>query len=348
MKPYEVIAATRGSALSPPQRHVLTHIAMRAGIDGQCWASVATLADDTGHSPRTVQRALAALVDLGVLRAAAVPGRSTTYTVCADRIPRQSDGGTPDSLSPHPSHPDTPVTESPPTLCHPTPDSLTPPPPSESHPTPVRESPDPFLDPIQRSDPGKRESALAPGAGPPGEGRTPPGLAVAAREALSAIWEREVVDLGPVRLDAERVVELWEARGRPPPDVLAAEVGLVARWARESEAAEGDIRGLNPDGRRWRADKSRCAEVLLDPRRFSDRLHAAQRHAEWADPPTRSARRRRGSRPDPADTSGGDIFDRLMDRLRGEGNGDEAGNHRVLEDAPGGRVEAALVDGRRG
>ncbi len=42
-----------------PQRAVLEYVAHRAGRDRECWAGVETIAATTGHSVRSVQRALA-------------------------------------------------------------------------------------------------------------------------------------------------------------------------------------------------------------------------------------------------------------------------------------------------
>jgi DNA-binding transcriptional MocR family regulator len=53
--------------LRPTERLVLVAIAAHTNRDGDAWPSVATIADYTGVSVRTVQRALAELVHLGRL-----------------------------------------------------------------------------------------------------------------------------------------------------------------------------------------------------------------------------------------------------------------------------------------
>lgn len=116
MKPYEVIVATRGSTLSPTQRHLLTHIALRSGEGGSCFASVATLREDTGFgSDRTVQTALRELVALGVLEAEEKRGRTTSYRVNVGAIPRVST--TPAAVAPpqemHPRNYCTPAVAAP-------------------------------------------------------------------------------------------------------------------------------------------------------------------------------------------------------------------------------------------
>jgi hypothetical protein len=64
---YTVIAATRGTSLTLAERHVLTHMAMRAGEEGRCWASQATIAEDTGLTDRTVRTAVSGLRAKGIL-----------------------------------------------------------------------------------------------------------------------------------------------------------------------------------------------------------------------------------------------------------------------------------------
>jgi hypothetical protein len=75
----KVIVATRGSRLTANERWVLTCIALRESVSSGCWASMTTLADDTGLGERTVYRVVASLVASGVLFAEARPGRTTVY-----------------------------------------------------------------------------------------------------------------------------------------------------------------------------------------------------------------------------------------------------------------------------
>lgn len=132
-----VIDAYRGPAV---MKLVLIVVAKHDG-DGGCWASVSTIAAETGLSERTVQRALADLHAAGVLGRDERRGRSTVYRVILDNL-RTCD--TPDTQSPHPRSSDTP-------------------PPSQSHPTPVTESPESVLESVPESVPEQdvRERAYA-------------------------------------------------------------------------------------------------------------------------------------------------------------------------------------------
>jgi hypothetical protein len=132
LKTYEVIKAVRGSALSSTQRHVLIHVAYRAGDDGECWASATTLGDDTGLSEREVRRTLGELAGLGVLEATPRRGQTAVYRLTGRfPTPDGKSGGsgrhvTPDGKSPRTPGPDTPdATSYPPRTGSPgTPDAM--------------------------------------------------------------------------------------------------------------------------------------------------------------------------------------------------------------------------------
>jgi hypothetical protein len=272
VKPYEVIAATRGSALTPTQRHVLTHVCLRAGADGECFASVATLLEDTGFgSERTVQAALRELVALGVLRARVVPGRSTAYTVHAEAIP---------------SAPPAPPQQLRPAVAAPHPRSDCGGPPQQVHPTPAVNADDQILDQIHDQ---IREQTPAEPAAPKwarGHKGTPAAeVAAAVVRCLSAIRQGPV-DVQRCATDAKHVVSLQRATSTPWSE-LPDEVELVARWARESSdgLAQNDIRGTRRDGQQWGDDRSRVVATICVQSKWADRLDAARRWAEHATGP---------------------------------------------------------------
>lgn len=83
---------------------------------------------------------------------------------------------------------------------------------------------------------------------------------------------------------ARPVLKLWDARGRPAPDALCAELGLLARWARES--VHPDAVGLRGAGRMAGPNRSRDPRALCAPGDFEQRLALARSHAA---PPTPTA-----------------------------------------------------------
>ena len=75
---------------------------------------------------------------------------------------------------------------------------------------------------------------------------------------------------------ARPVLRLWDGRGRPDPAQLAAELKLVAAWARESiHPAAVALRG---QARRGDLDRSSDPRSLCDAARFEQRLDAARQH----------------------------------------------------------------------
>lgn len=93
--------------LQPVEKLVLLALADWANDDGVCWPSIKKLVEKTDASERTIQRAVSALVEKGHLTRVETLGRGVSYTV-------------------HPRQPDTPVTVTPPSECHPTPVTVTP------------------------------------------------------------------------------------------------------------------------------------------------------------------------------------------------------------------------------
>jgi len=112
--------------LSPTCKLVLVMLADRANADGECWPSVATLMVETGLSDRSVQRSIADLEACGAIERRDRRGTSTVYRCTMKAI-------------------------EPPTQCHPrqtvTTDTVSPPPPTVCHPTPDTVSPKPLLNP---------------------------------------------------------------------------------------------------------------------------------------------------------------------------------------------------------
>jgi predicted transcriptional regulator len=83
---YDVMRAVRASGLTSTQRHVLNAFALRCDDVGDCWASIITLADDTGFSERAVRVSVRALEEVHILTPTTVPGRSTTWRLNPDAI----------------------------------------------------------------------------------------------------------------------------------------------------------------------------------------------------------------------------------------------------------------------
>jgi hypothetical protein len=104
---------------------------------------------------------------------------------------------------------------------------------------------------------------------------------------LESVRQRPVADPHRCATDARSVLALWRALEHPPPDELAADLDLVARWARESSdhLAENDIRGVRADGVRWGPDRSLSVATLCTQTRWADRLDAARRWASGAATP---------------------------------------------------------------
>ncbi|MEV1328913.1 helix-turn-helix domain-containing protein [Micromonospora costi] len=73
--------------LRPNERLVLVAIAAHTNREGQAWPSVATIAEYSGVSPRTVHRVLARLVAVGRLVVSKVSGiASNVYRLVVDAV----------------------------------------------------------------------------------------------------------------------------------------------------------------------------------------------------------------------------------------------------------------------
>ena len=89
-------------------KFVLVSLADQANDEGYCWPSVAKLALRTSMSERTVQAALAELVEAGYLARHLRTGRSTYYQLLTPAAPAPRSSGTPADAAPQPpqiSHP---------------------------------------------------------------------------------------------------------------------------------------------------------------------------------------------------------------------------------------------------
>lgn len=117
--------------ISSSQKFVLVVLADRANEAHECWPSVDRLSLDTELDPRTVQRALVALEEGGLIKTQSRPGRSNVFKLIGvvgreDETPRQKasqKNNTPGTVPPpaesHPRHGVTPGTVPPPAVCHP-------------------------------------------------------------------------------------------------------------------------------------------------------------------------------------------------------------------------------------
>lgn len=95
-------------------KFVLLALCDNANDQGECYPSIPTLAAKCSMSERSVQRHIMDMEEAGILKREMRTGRSTIYHI----DPRKFD--TPDKLTP-------------PTQCHPTPDTMSPPPPTQCH-----------------------------------------------------------------------------------------------------------------------------------------------------------------------------------------------------------------------
>lgn len=92
------IAAVRESGWSAAQRSVFVMLAMRASVDGDCWASAATIGADCGYDERTARRMMDALATAGAIVGRARPGQTTVWRLHPEAIPcvaRAADPGQP-------------------------------------------------------------------------------------------------------------------------------------------------------------------------------------------------------------------------------------------------------------
>ena len=69
---------------------VLNGLANHADENGRCWPSVARLARVAGCDDKTARRALARLVDLGLITREARPGKSDIFVLNMDVDPSQN------------------------------------------------------------------------------------------------------------------------------------------------------------------------------------------------------------------------------------------------------------------
>lgn len=137
----QMTVAWRLQGLTPTQKLVLLSLADNASDAGECYPSVAQIAQRTGLSDRAVQKTVASLQELHLLTRITRPGTSTLYLLTLD----ESAAFTPEQRSPQGRTTFTPEPGSPPNVVHHTPERGSPPPPNVVHPTPERGSPKPSL-----------------------------------------------------------------------------------------------------------------------------------------------------------------------------------------------------------
>jgi len=170
------IAAVRESGWSAAQRSVFAMLAMRASVDGDCWASAATIGADCGYDERTARRMMDALEACGAIIGRARRGQTTVWRLhpeAVPRVPRAADPGDPGHRirGPRAQDPGTPGTgsgvapgraEGPRTADPATPDSR-----SEDPGSAVRDPGQPIRRSLQdpSSDPSSDPSTLLEGSG---------------------------------------------------------------------------------------------------------------------------------------------------------------------------------------
>lgn len=81
------IAAVRASGWSAAMRSVFIMMALRASVDGDCWASAVTIGVDCGYDERTARRMMDALATAGAIVGRARPGQSTVWRLQPQAIP---------------------------------------------------------------------------------------------------------------------------------------------------------------------------------------------------------------------------------------------------------------------
>ena len=93
MKPQDRTRAILRSSLPSSQRLVLIAVADYADQHGECWPSQTTLAMNTGYSRRTIGKALAALIEAGILSIIGQRSQCHVMRLDANKIPKGSEGG---------------------------------------------------------------------------------------------------------------------------------------------------------------------------------------------------------------------------------------------------------------
>lgn len=97
-------AAVADARLTDGQLRVLCAIGTFTNrLGGNVWASVNTLAKASNLNPRTIQRALNALVDTGYIRVMPRPGRTHLYEVALDTPPTLESSGGDSGVTPPPT-----------------------------------------------------------------------------------------------------------------------------------------------------------------------------------------------------------------------------------------------------
>ena len=93
MKPQDRTRAILRSSLPSSQRLVLIAVADYADQHGECWPSQTTLARNTGYTRRTVGKALAALIEAGILTVIGHRSQCHVMRLDANKIPTLCEQG---------------------------------------------------------------------------------------------------------------------------------------------------------------------------------------------------------------------------------------------------------------
>ncbi len=159
------IWATCDPNISDGAHRLLTYLAWRQGNDSSCWPSISRMARDLHSSPKTIQRRLRELEEVGYLQTTHRKGRSSQYTLVADPnhasetyTPVNGDRGPRSDPTP------TPVTSDQGPRSEPTPTPVTSVGGPRSHPTGTPVNPDTHDDKTEREEKGRemRDEARLP------------------------------------------------------------------------------------------------------------------------------------------------------------------------------------------
>lgn len=207
-------------------KFVLLSLCDNANEQGECYPSIAMIAQRCSMGERTVQGHIQQLQDLGFLRRVERTGRSTVYQLDPRRIC-------------------TPADFAPPQKLRTTPADSAPPPPQISHPTPADPAPrtqkEPSIEPS-----GKQRRAQAPAvARPDGVTEQTWNDWLQHRKAKRAAVTQTVLDgaaeeAGKAGLSLEDFLKVWCRRGSQ---------GLEAEWLKPAERGERRPSATSAGGR---------------------------------------------------------------------------------------------------
>jgi hypothetical protein len=315
---WQRLAAIKSSKVEPSARLMLVMIAEHMADDRPtCWASVETLAEETGYCERQSRVILAALESRGLISRRWGEHKCRDITIVWPSLATaepatETRGGrrTPAESATLPAvFAASPAESASGKDCHPDRQSL-PPLPAESATLTGSLCPRTVHEPIHE---------------PPSEQSTPPSPAVArispalrirtvALAAVEAIRQRPV---NPDRCatDLKTISGLWAAEGKPDPDEFGADLLRVIAWARESTdpLAARDIRAEG-----WADGANRCRDLatICVRARWGARVDAARswdaRGRVDIVPRSRESDRITSNRPPPSRTKGEAVLESLL------------------------------------